>query len=139
MPYTKIPGYIFDLCRRLRKTQTKTEKLLWACLRRKRLNGLKFRRQHPLGRYIADFYCPEVRLAIELDGTVHNLKDQKDYDELRKEMVEVHRVWVLRIRNQEIEKSIEGVLGKILDSTSPPFSPPLHKYGEGDIGGEVGE
>lgn len=137
MRYTKIPGYIFELCRRLRKTQTETEKLLWACLRRKRLNGLKFRRQHPLGRYIADFYCPEVLLAIELDGTVHNLKDQKEYDELREEMIEVHRVRVLRIRDQEIEKDIEGVLRKILDLTSPPFSPPLHKYGEGDIGGEV--
>jgi len=120
MPYTKIPGYIFDLCRRLRKRQTKAEGLLWECVRRKRLNGLKFRRQHPLGRYIADFYCPKVRLVIELDGTVHNLKDQKEYDELRKEMIEVHRVRVLRIGNEEIEKDIEGVLRKIMDLTSPP-------------------
>ena len=129
MPYTKVPGYIFDLCQKLRKRQTQAEELLWKQLRRKRLNGLKFRRQHPLGRYIADFYCPEVRLVIELDGTVHNLKDQKEYDELRKEVIEVHRVRVLRIRNEEIEKDIEDVLKKILVLTSPPWSPsPL--YGE---------
>jgi len=123
MPYTKVPGYIFDLCRKLRKRQTQAEELLWKQLRRKRLNGLKCRRQHPLGRYIADFYCPEVRLVIELDGTVHNLKDQKEYDELRKEVIEVHRVRVLRMRNEEIEKDIEGVLKKILVLTSPPWSP----------------
>jgi very-short-patch-repair endonuclease len=123
MPCTKVPGYIFDLCRRLRRKQTKAEALLWECLRRKRLNGLKFRRQHPLGRYIADFYCPEVRLIIELDGTVHNLKDQKEYDELRKEVIEVHRVRVLRIRNEEIEKDIESVLKRILVLTFPPWSP----------------
>jgi len=120
MPYTKVPGYIFDLCRKLRRKQTKAEGLLWEWLRRKRLNGLKFRRQHPLGRYIADFYCPEVRLVIELDGTVHDLKDQKEYDELHKEVIEVHRVRVLRIRNEEIEKDIESVLREILHLTSPP-------------------
>lgn len=120
MPYTKIPGYIFDLCRRLRKKQTKTEKLLWAHLRRKGLNGLKFRRQHPLGRYIADFYCPEARLVVELDGKVHNLQDQREYDEVRKEIMEVHRIKLLRIKNDEIEQNIENALKRIADLTSPP-------------------
>jgi len=123
MPYTKIPGYIFDICRRLRKTQTKAEELLWECLRRNRLNGLKFRRQHPLGRYIADFYCPEERLVIELDGKVHDLKDQKEYDKMRKEIIEVHRIRILRIKNEEIERNIENVLRRIADLTSPPQSP----------------
>ncbi len=123
MPYTRIPGYIFDLSRRLRKTQTKAEEVLWAHLRRRRLSGLKFRRQHPLGRYIADFYCPEVRLVIELDGAVHDLEDQKEYDELRKQMIEVHGVRMLRFRNDQIEKDIEGVLSKISDITSSSKSP----------------
>jgi very-short-patch-repair endonuclease len=120
MPFTKIPGYIFDLCRRLRRKQTKAEELLWECLRRKRLNGLKFRRQHPLGRYIADFYCPEARLVIELDGNVHGLKDQREYDEVRREIMEVHRIRVLRIENEEIERNIGNVLRRIADLTSPP-------------------
>jgi very-short-patch-repair endonuclease len=61
-----------------------------------------------------------VRLVIELDGTVHDLKDQKEYDELRKEVIELHRVRVLRVRNEKIEKDIESVLREILHLTSPP-------------------
>jgi very-short-patch-repair endonuclease len=123
MPYSKSPGYIFDLCRKLRKTQTEAEELLWKRLRRKRLKGLKFRRQHPLGRYIADFYCPEARLVIELDGDVHELEDQNEYDGLRREIIEVHGIRVLRIKNEEVERTIEKVLQRILSFTSPPWSP----------------
>jgi very-short-patch-repair endonuclease len=119
MSHFKIPSYIFELCRKLRKKQTKAEELLWGCLRSKRLNGLKFRRQHPLGRYIADFYCPEVRLVIELNCDVHNLKDQKEYDEIRKDIIEVRGIWVLRIKNGGIERNIEDVLKRISSLTSP--------------------
>lgn len=59
-------------------------------------------------------------MVIELDGTVHDLKDQKEYDELRKEVIELHRVRVLRVRNEKIEKDIESVLREILHLTSPP-------------------
>jgi very-short-patch-repair endonuclease len=120
MPYTKIPGYIFDLCRRLRKRQTKAERLLWECLRAKRLNGMKFRRQHPLGRYIADFYCPEAHLVIELDGKIHQIKDQKEYDGSRQEVIGMRGIRVLRIKNEEIEQDIESVIRKVLSLTSPP-------------------
>ena len=120
MPYSKSPGCIFDLCRKLRKRQTKAEELLWKRLRRKRLNGLEFRRQHPLGRYIADFYCPEARLVIELDGNVHELEDQSEYDGLRREIIEVHGIRVLRIKNEEVERNTEKMLQRILSLTSPP-------------------
>ena len=118
MPYTKIPGYVFDLCRKLRKRQTKAEELLWNQLRKKRLNGLKFRRQHPLGRYIADFYCSEERLVIELDGNGHNLENQKAYDEIRNEIIAVKKVRVLRIKNEEIKQNMRNVLKSILSLTS---------------------
>jgi very-short-patch-repair endonuclease len=116
----RVPGYTYDLCRRLRQRQTEAEKKLWEYLRAKRLMGLKFRRQRPIGRYIADFYCAETHLAIELDGSVHDTKDQEAYDKIRQEIIEVRGIRVLRIRNEEIEKDIDEVLKKIMSSTSPP-------------------
>jgi very-short-patch-repair endonuclease len=132
----RVPGYAYNICRRLRQKQTKAERLLWERLRAKRLNGLKFRRQHPIGRYVADFYCPDARLAIELDGSVHDIKDQEAYDKIRQEIIEVVGIRVLRIRDEEIERDIEIVLGNILSMTSPPWSP-SPQSGEGDQGGEV--
>jgi very-short-patch-repair endonuclease len=120
MSYTHVPGYIFDLCRKLRQKQTDAEKLLWECLRREHLKGLKFRRQHPIGRYIADFYCPEARLVIELDGKIHQIKDQKKYDKIRQEIIEMRGIRVLRVKNEEIEQDIGSVIRKVLSLTSPP-------------------
>ncbi|MGB2769680.1 MAG: endonuclease domain-containing protein [Candidatus Zixiibacteriota bacterium] len=117
---TQVPGYVYDLCRKLRQKQTDAETLLWECLRGKRLNGVKFRRQHPIGRYVADFYCPEAQLAIELDGKVHDVRDQKEYDRVRKEMIETGGIRVVRFKNEEIEQNIEAVLKKVLSLTSPP-------------------
>jgi very-short-patch-repair endonuclease len=119
MPYIKIPGYIFNLCRKLHKRQTKAEEFLWTHLRGKNLNGLKFRRQHPLGRYIADFYCREARLVIELEGSIHNQKDQKEYDKIRQEILQKRDLRVLRIKNKEIEQNIEKVVQRIVSLTSP--------------------
>jgi very-short-patch-repair endonuclease len=120
MMNAQVPGYVFQLCRKLRKKQTDAKKFLWKCLRRKRLKGLKFRRQHPIGRYIADFYCPEARLVIELDGKIHQVKDQKEYDRSRQEIIEMRGVRVLRIKNAEIGQDIESVIRKVLSFTSPP-------------------
>jgi very-short-patch-repair endonuclease len=123
MPYNKTPGYIFDICRKLRKRQTNAERLLWKHLRKRQLKGLKFRRQHPLGRYIADYYCPEARLVVELNGKMHDHENQQEYDKMRNEIIEVHRIKVLRIKNEEIEQNIGKVLKKIADLTSIPESP----------------
>ncbi|HUT98397.1 MAG TPA: DUF559 domain-containing protein, partial [bacterium] len=67
----KLPSLLLERCRKLRGSQTKAETRLWRCLRRKQLFGARFRRQHPLGGYILDFYCPESKLAVELDGSGH--------------------------------------------------------------------
>lgn len=128
----KVPGYIYELCRKLRKEQTTAEQQLWECIRARRLNGLKFRRQHPLGRYIADFYCAEKRLVVELEGKVHELKDQKEYDKIRQETIEAMGLTVLRLKNEEVLDALETVLAKIAAPAHSP-SPP----GERGTGGEV--
>jgi len=75
--------------RQLRREQTPAEALLWGHLRNRRLKGLKFRRQHPVGRFVADFYCAQHRLIVELDGAVH--QRQREYDDLRTEELERER------------------------------------------------
>jgi very-short-patch-repair endonuclease len=88
---------------------------------------LKFRRQHPIGRYIADFYCPEKKLVIELEGRVHELPNQREYDKARKEAIEVLGLNILYFSNEDIFNTLEEVLAMI---TSPPESPsPLVERG----------
>ena len=131
----EVPGYIYALCRDLRKEQTSAEGLLWGVLRNRQFEGLKFRRQHPLGRYIADFYCAERRLLIELDGAIHDLPEQQDYDRIRDEAIRAQNLTVLRFRNEAVETNLENVLESIYqtvldrDLTSPPS--PLSTRGEG--------
>ena len=97
----------------MRREATVFEETLWGRLRNRRLDGVKFRRQHPIGRYIADFYCEEAHLAIELDGGVHLRADQKEYDDARQSAIEGNGITVLRIKNHEVEHDLEGVLEKI--------------------------
>jgi very-short-patch-repair endonuclease len=73
------PG-IFKNAKELRKSMTEAEEILWKHLRNNKLNGLKFRRQHPLDIYIADFYCHQKKLIIEIDGGVHDTPEQEEYD-----------------------------------------------------------
>jgi len=103
--------YVIKLAQELRKDMTNTEKILWSKLRKNQLNGLIFRRQHPIGRYIADFYCHELKLIVELDGCIHNKR--KEYDKNRDKFLEAGGYTVLRFSNDEIENSIEDVLERI--------------------------
>jgi very-short-patch-repair endonuclease len=105
--------------RALRKDQTEAEEMLWEKLRNRRFNGIKFLRQHPIvfsynGQerfFIADFYCAQRRLVIEIDGPVH--ENQREYDELRSEILESLGYTVIRFNNDEVLNSIESVLGRI--------------------------
>lgn len=83
--YYETPEYVKKIIKDLRSSQTQAEKILWEILRAQRFHGIKFRRQHPFGRYIADFYSDELSLVIELDGEVH--EHQKEYDQLRDETI----------------------------------------------------
>lgn len=95
----------------LRKNMTKPEKILWKCLRKRKINGIKFRKQHPFGIYILDFYCFEANLVIEIDGPVH-LK-QLEYDLERTKDLESSGLFVLRFKNKDIEEKIDWVLEEI--------------------------
>ncbi len=98
--------------KRLRKGQTKAEQKLWSKLRRKQL-GYKFRRQHGFDRYIIDFYCSELLLAIEVDGNIHDNKIQREYDRIRQEYLESFFIKVLRFRNEQVLFEIESALAVI--------------------------
>ena len=100
--------------RELRENQTDAEKKLWEFLRGRRFQGLKFHRQFSIGAYILDFYCPQLRFGIELDGNQHNESETKIYDKDREEILQVSNINVIRFWNDEIENNVEKVLEKIL-------------------------
>lgn len=102
---------IFKRAKELRRDQTETEAKLWAYLRRKRLDGVKFRRQRAIGNYIVDFCAPRHRLIIELDGGGH--LDREEYDARRTEFLESHGYKVLRIWNSDVSNNINEVIREI--------------------------
>ncbi len=94
--------------RQLRRNQTDAEKRLWQLLRNRQLSGYKFRRQHPIGPYIADFVCLENGVIVELDGGQH--MDQQAYDERRSAYLRQHGFCVVRFWNNDVLKNLEGVI-----------------------------
>ncbi len=96
-----------DKARELRKNQTDSELVFWQLVRAKRLDSLKFRRQHPIQPYIVDFICPEKNLVIELDGGQH--AEVIEYDEKRTHFLESKGYTVIRFWNNEVLTNIEGV------------------------------
>lgn len=104
---------LFEFSKVLRKVGTDAEDILWQALRRKQLSGFKFRRQHPLHKYIADFYCHEAKLVIEVDGGIHNNPDNKEYDNNRSYELEQLGIKVLRFTNEEVNDNLEIVLNVI--------------------------
>lgn len=101
-----------EIRKKLRKLATPQEIILWSRLRRKEL-GCKFRRQHSIGNYIADFYCPKYKLVIELDGRQHKDSDQKEYDKERTEYFNYLGIRVIRFWNNDVNKNLDGVILKI--------------------------
>ncbi|GAB3795847.1 hypothetical protein GCM10028819_12410 [Spirosoma humi] len=101
------------LRRELRKTQTSTESMLWERLRSGQLEGRKFRRQHSVGVYVLDFYCPAERLCIEIDGTSHQTSEAVVHDEIRDTTLAQLQIKTLRISNEEVETDMESVISKI--------------------------
>jgi very-short-patch-repair endonuclease len=114
----------FEAARILRENMTFHEKLLWNRLKLKQICGAKFRRQHPIDFFIADFYCHEAKLVLEIDGEIHDIK--KDYDVGRSAEMEKYFIKVIRFTNSEVENNIEMVINEIEDETrsriqSPPW------------------
>lgn len=101
------------LCRELRQRQTPAGEFFWELVRERRFEGYKFRRQHPLGTLIADFYCPELRLAVELDGGIH--ATQVERDRARDEIFTRHGIRVVRIHSEEFLADPEATLARLSD------------------------
>lgn len=102
-----------DRRRELRKNQTDVERKLWAKLRNRSFHGLKFFRQYSVGYYILDFYCPTLKLAIELDGGQHGEEENRTYDNLRTNFLNTEGIKVLRFWNNDVMNNIEGVLEEV--------------------------
>ena len=103
----------FKFARTLRENPTPQELKLWNALRNNQLNGFKFRQQHPLNWFVADFYCHKAKLVIEIDGGYHDEKMQKLYDNWRTEVINEFGISILRFQNDEVDNSFEDVLNKI--------------------------
>jgi very-short-patch-repair endonuclease len=128
-----------EKARWMRSHMTAAEKLFWQAVRTNKLNGLHFRRQQVLHGFIADFYCEKLNLVVEIDGGVH--EQQKDYDALRDEIINLHGIRVMRFTNAEVMGDIGTVLERIVTNLTPPFpsgkgqSLPPSPAGKGDEGG----
>ena len=99
----------------LRSEATPAERELWNILRQSNLGGYKFRRQHSVGRYIVDFYCPMERLAIELDGDSHFTDEATDYDHERTAFLNSLNIRVLRFLNTDVHENLIAVCERILE------------------------
>ena len=103
---------IYQRARELRNRSTPAEDMLWGYLKIKP-KGFKFRRQHPYSIFILDFYCHALKLVIEVDGSIHNLKEVKNNDQQRQHALEKDGLIVLRFSNEKILTNLEEVISKI--------------------------
>lgn len=108
---------LIEFARLLRQTATDAETLLWSCLRDRRMNGRKFRRQHPIEPYVLDFYCYNLKLGIELDGSQHRTSEAIRHDTLRARILHQQGIQLLRFTNHDVLSNLEGVLKRIWSAT----------------------
>lgn len=112
MPYrTKMSDWKKNKAKEMRKKPTRAEERLWDFLHYRKLDGLKFRQQAPMLGYIVDFYCPAIKLVVEVDGSIHEKQIEKD--QARDDFITKCGMRVLRVKNEEVFYEIENVLDKI--------------------------
>ena len=115
--------------KKLRNNLTPAEAKLWSLLKNGQLENRKFRRQHSVGPYVLDFYCPSEKLCIELDGIVHFTEEGYEYDTARTEYLKTLNIRVMRFENKDVFENAEGVLEEIrrnFTSNRPPLTPLLN-------------
>src|ERR1700744_5731079 len=118
----------------LRKQLTSAEKLFWKIVRNRNLSGLKFRRQHPIGPFIADFYCHALKLVVEIDGDIHDLEDVRQYDTQRQNYLKEVGIKVLRLKNEDVFANahlIEVAISALM--VYPDLIPNPSPTGEGSV------
>ena len=96
--------------RLLRNNMPKAEAVVWSKLKGRQMLGYKFRRQYSVNRYFIDFYCPELKLAVEIDGDSHFQEESRDDDKLRQAFIESFDIQFVRFTNEDVYKNLEGVL-----------------------------
>jgi very-short-patch-repair endonuclease len=109
--------------RELRGNMTLAEIILWSRIRSKKIDGFKFRRQQPIFDYVVDFYCDELRLIIEVDGEIHSLQDEVEFDVKRDKLLNINGYHILRLNNLEIQTDINSAIIKIKSFISTILSP----------------
>src|SRR5688500_3844306 len=121
--------FIFQKAEELRKTMTSAENIIWKHIH---INPwkLKFRRQHPISNFIADFYCHPIKLVIEIDGDIHDVEEIKQYDEAREQSLKELGLNILRFKNEEVFKNSNVVLAKIDETIRLLQSSPLGDGGK---------
>ena len=113
MSFLRNDPSLKDRRRELRHDQTDDEKAFWAHVRNRQFYGMKFFRQYSVGPYILDFYCPSIKVAVELDGGQHALDENREYDSARSEYLNAHGIEVVRFWNNEVLQEIESVLERL--------------------------
>ena len=134
MPHNEISKIQRDRAKRLRREMTRAETLLWRHLKANRLAELGFRRQSPMGNYIADFIAHSCKLVVEVDGESHDFESRLHHDARRDEWFASRGYRVLRFTNDEVMKNLEGVviaIGLAAEQAAPP-SLPLPRKGGGN-------
>ena len=109
----KYKPYLKEYAKKLRKNMTLSEVLLWNHLKRRQMCGLQFNRQRPIDNYIVDFYCKDLQLAIEIDGSSHYSEEAQEKDKIRQEKLESLGVRFLRFDNSEVKQDMPNVLRAI--------------------------
>ena len=125
---------LFKRAEELRKFSTHAEDIIWGYIKGNQA-GVKFRRQHPLLFYIADFYCHQLKLVIEIDGSVHNKDDVKINDAIRQNEIEALGIKVIRFTNEQVIQTPEIILASIMNTIKEfPFILFLFSYGHSELG-----
>jgi very-short-patch-repair endonuclease len=107
----------------LRLNQTEAEKTFWTHIRNRQFYEMKFFRQYSIGPYILDFYCPTLKLAVELDGGQHTETKNREYDDARSEYLKAQGIEVMRFWNHDVLLDIGSVLTKLTERVTPPHLP----------------
>lgn len=120
--HNNAKGSTYENAKFLREVKTKAEERLWEKLRNRQLNDLKFRRQHPFGGFVLDFYCHKIKLCIEVDGNIHNDKLMTENDSERTKVLNENGINVIRFKNEDVMSHIDIVLKKIAEYSNSPLS-----------------
>jgi len=138
MPHDELSPFQRTRARQLRRAMTRAETLLWRHLKAHRLTRLGFRRQAPMGDYIADFVAHSCKLVVEVDGESHDFEERIRHDEKRDEWFVSRGYRVLRFTNEDVMKNLEGVALAILQAAEPGAPPSLTLPRKGGGNGETG-